>query len=170
MIDWHTILVALFKGVHIAALMLWCGGLLALPLMLSRHDPAVTPDDYRRIRSATHTTYAIIVTPAAIIAVVAGTWLIFLREVFVPWLYAKLLFVAALSAAHVWIGHLVVQVAEKPGRSRSPSPYLPVTATLVPVLIILILVLGKPELGEIPLPDWLREPRGGQLPLDVPSR
>ena len=74
MIDWHTILVALFKGVHIAALMLWCGGLLALPLMLSRHDPAVTPDDYRRIRSATHTTYAIIVTPAAIIAAVAGTW------------------------------------------------------------------------------------------------
>ncbi|MEQ3631078.1 MAG: DUF2269 family protein, partial [Sulfitobacter sp.] len=124
MSGWFPVLITLFKGVHIAALILWCAGLLALPLMLSRHDPAGTAAEYSRIRRATHTTYAILVTPAAVVAVVAGTWLIFFREAFVPWLYAKLLFVAALAAAHAWIGHLVVQVAEKPEKHRLPRSYL----------------------------------------------
>lgn len=170
MTEWLLATVPLLKGVHIAALVLWCGGLLALPLMLSRHDPAVSQDDYRRIRRATHLTYTVCVTPAALVAVIAGTWLIFFREVFVPWLYAKLLFVAGLAAAHAWIGHLLVQVAETPGRHRPPEPHLPIAAVLVPALAILVLVLGKPDLGTIPLPDWLREPRGGQLLFDVPRR
>jgi len=104
------------------------------------------------------------------VAVVAGTWLIFFREAFVPWLYAKLLFVAALAAAHAWIGHLVVQVAEKPEKHRLPRSYLPITAVGIPVIAILMLVLGKPDLWDFPLPGWLLEPRGGQLPFDVPKR
>ena len=32
------------------------------------------------------------------------------------------------------------------------------------------LLLAKPELGEIPMPGWLTEPRGHQLPFDVPRR
>ena len=170
MIDWLRDLIPLFKGAHIAALCIWCGGLLALPLMLSRHDPAVTRDDYRRIRRATHLTYTICVTPAAVIAVIAGTWLIFLREAFVPWLYAKLFFVALLVAAHAWIGHVMVDVAETPWRDRPPPPILPIAATLLPVVAILVLVLGKPELGWIAFPDWLLEPRGIQFPFDVPRR
>jgi uncharacterized membrane protein len=167
---WLPQIVVLFKGVHIAGLVLWCGGLMALPWMLSRRGPNVVGDDYRRLRRATHTTYAIIVTPAAVVAVVAGTWLIFFREVFVPWLYAKLFFVAALAAAHAWIGHMVVQVAETPGEHRTPAPYLPLAAILLPVLAILVLVLGKPELHMLPVPEWLHQPRGAQLPFDVPRR
>ena len=168
--EWLPIIITLFKGAHIAALMVWCAGLLALPLMLSHHHPDSTPGDYSLVRRATHTTYAIIVTPAAVVAVVAGTWLIFFREVFVPWLYVKLLFVAALAAAHAWVGHLIVQVAEKPEEHRPPRAYLPMTAICIPVIAILMLVLGKPDLGTIPLPDWLQEPRGNHLPFDVPSR
>ena len=170
MIQWLLAMAPLFKGVHIAALSIWCGGLLALPLMLSRHDPAAAQDDYRRIRRATHLTYTICVTPAAVIAVVAGTWLIFLREAFVPWLYAKLFFVALLVAAHAWVGHIMVSVAETPGRDRPPQPYLPFAAIFLPVLAILALVLGKPDLGWIEFPRWLLEPRGGQFPFDVPRR
>lgn len=170
MIEWLLATVPLLKGLHIGALSLWCGGLLALPLMLSRHDPAVTQEDYRRIRRATHLTYTVCVTPAAVVAVIAGTWLIFFREVFVPWLYAKLFFVAALVVAHAWIGHLLTQVAEKPGRHRPPEPYLPIASVLIPILGILILVLGKPDLSWISFPDWLLEPVGGQLPFDVPRR
>lgn len=168
MIEWLVGLVPLLKGVHIAALILWTGGLLCLPLLLARHDPAVTQEDYRRIRRATHLTYTACVTPAAIVTIVAGTWLVFLRDVFVPWLYLKLLFVAALAGAHAWIGHLIVQVAEEPGQRRAPSRYLGLVA--VPVLVILVLVLGKPELGWIAFPDWLLAPRDGQWPFDVPSR
>ncbi len=170
MIDWLVAIVPLFKGVHIAALCIWCGGLLALPMMLSRHDPAVERHDYHRIRRATHLTYAFCVTPAAVIAVIAGTWLIFLRETFVPWLYAKLFFVALLVTAHAWVGHIVVSVAEQPGRHTPPAPVLTVTAILVPVLAVLALVLGKPDLGWVELPQWLIEPHGGQFPFDVPRR
>ncbi|WP_254701868.1 CopD family protein [Roseovarius sp. THAF27] len=94
--------------------------------MLARHDLAVVADDYRIIRHATRMTYTMIVTPSAVLTVIAGTWLIFLCEVFVPWLYAKLALVALLVAVHAWIGHVLVKVAEKPGRERcfgsTPSP------------------------------------------------
>lgn len=168
--DWILSTVPLLKLLHITGLTLWCGGLLVLPLMLARHDPAVVADDYRIIRRATHMTYTMIVTPAAVLTVIAGTWLVFLREVFVPWLYAKLAFVALLVAVHAWIGHVLVKVAEKPGRHRPPHPLLPVAAALVPCLFILTLVLAKPTLDWISFPEWMTEPRSGQLPLDVPSR
>ena len=168
--DWVAAAIPYFKTLHIGALFIWCGGLMAMPLMLSRHDPADTQEDFRRIRRATHLTYTIAVTPAAVIAVIAGTWLIFLRETFVPWLYAKLFFVAVLVLAHAWIGHILVTVAETKGSHRPPGPYLPVAAVLGPALAILVLVLGKPDLGGIEFPDWLLEPRGGQLPFDVPRR
>jgi protoporphyrinogen IX oxidase len=168
--EWILATVPYLKAVHIAALFLWCGGLLAMPLMLTRHDPAHSQEDYRRIRSATHLTYTMMVTPAAVAAVIAGTWLIFLREAFVPWLYAKLFFVVVLVGAHAWIGHIVVSVAETTGRHRPPPAYLPIAVLLTPMAAILVLVLGKPELGGIAFPDWLTEPRGGQLPFEMPRR
>ena len=170
MIDWVIATIPIFKIVHIAALVMWCGGLLTLPLMLARHDPSAMVEDYRLMRRATHLTYTLCVTPAAVITVIAGTWLIFLREAFVPWLFAKLAFVALLVVAHAWIGRILVQVAEKPGDHRPPRPLLPIIAVLFPVIVILTIVLAKPTLEWIVFPDWLLEPRGGQLPFDVPSR
>lgn len=162
--------ITLLKALHIAALVIWCGGLLALPLMLTRHDPAIAADEYTRIRKATHRAYVGLVTPAAVTAIVAGTWLIFFREVFVPWLYAKLVFVAALVAAHAWVGHVVVQIAERPDDYQPPQPYLPLALILLPVFAILFLVLGKPDLSWVRVPQWLQEPLGHELPLDVPRR
>jgi uncharacterized membrane protein len=169
-LDWLFALIPILKGIHIAALILWCGGILALPMMLSRHAPDVVADDYRMIRHATHLTYTLWVTPAAVIAVIAGTWLIFLREAFVPWLFAKLFFVALLVAAHVWIGHIIARNAEDPEYHTPPRPYLPAMAALLPMVAILTLVLAKPAMDWVVMPDWLLAPRGGQLPFDVPSR
>ncbi|MCX7561239.1 CopD family protein [Sulfitobacter sp. F26204] len=169
MLDWLISTIPLFKIVHIAALAIWCGGLLALPVMLARHDPNGTLDDYRIIRHATHTTYTLCVTPAAVIAVIAGTWLIFLREAFVPWLFAKLAFVALLVVAHAWIGHIVAKIAEQPGFHQPPRPIFPIFAVLVPIVAILTLVLAKPVLNGNVFPDWLLVPRNGQLPFEVPS-
>jgi uncharacterized membrane protein len=166
--EWLHPLVPLLKALHIAALCLWSGGLLALPLMLARHEPAISRYDYERIRIATHLTYTLCVTPAAVITVIAGTWLVFARETFALWFYVKLLFVALLVSAHAWIGRLLVEVAEKPGRHRAPEPYLPLALVAIPLAAILVLVLAKPELGWIGFPRWLQEPAGRQLPFDVP--
>lgn len=170
MSGWAAALLPHAKALHLLALTLWCGGLLALPLMLAHHDPANSDRAFRRIRRATHLTYTMAVTPAAIAAVVAGTWLIFLGEVLVPWLYAKLLFVAMLAGAHAWIGHVIVAVVESRPQRRPPPQALALGLVLVPVLAILVLVLGKPDLSGPGFPRWLTEPRGGQLPFDVPSR
>lgn len=169
MIDWIVSTVPIFKAIHIVGLTIWCGGLLALPLMLSRHDPAIPVEDYRMIRRASHLTYTMCVTPAAVIAVIAGTWLIFLREMFTPWLYAKLAVVALLVLAHGWIGHVVVRIGEKPTEHTPPSPVLPIAAVIIPTVAILVLALAKPPLAGINFPQWLIEPRGGQLLFDVPS-
>lgn len=170
MTEWAPVVVPYLKAVHILALFMWCGGLFALPLMLSRHDPTNTRDDFVRIRRATHLAYTVAVTPSAVIAIVAGTWLIFFREALVPWLYLKLLFVALLVSAHAWIGHIIVSVAETKERHGPPPAYVPITAIVVPMLVILGLVLGKPDFSGLEFPRWLTEPRGGQLLFDVPRR
>jgi protoporphyrinogen IX oxidase len=168
-IDWLISTTPLFKAVHIAGLAMWCAGLLALPLMLARHDPSMPLVDYRLMRRASHITYASVVTPAAVLTVIAGTWLIFLRETFTPWLYAKLVFVALLVAAHGWIGHGVVQIGENPSEHTPPPSYLPIIAVMIPVLAILYLVLAKPGLGWISIPDWLTAPRENQSFFEVPN-
>lgn len=170
MIDWIVPAVPLIKVVHIVGLVVWIGGMLALPLMLTRHDPAISLEDYRIIRRASHMSYTLCVTPAAVVAVVAGTWLIFLREVFSPWLYAKLAMVALLVLAHGWIGHTVAMVGEEPSDHKPPASFVPISLVLLLVVAILFLVLAKPALEWIVFPVWLTEPQDRQLLFDVPSR
>lgn len=168
MIDWLQPIIPHMKALHVTALALWTGGLFALPLMLSRHDPAIGQADFSRIRRATHFSYTLAITPAAVIAIASGLVLIFLREVFVPWMFAKLVFVALLVTFHAWVGGTLVRVAEEKGTHVPPEPLVPLLLLMVPVLVILTLVLAKPDLGDIPLPGWLMHPRGGHLPFEVP--
>lgn len=157
------------KGLHLAMLILWCGGLFALPLMLSMHDATVSQEDFTRIRHLTHFSYVFAITPAALIAIGTGTALIFLREVYVPWLFAKLVFVALLVAFHAWVGSVLVRVTESEGTRLPPRPGLPLIVLLLPVLTILILVLGKPDLQMIPMPVWLTQAQDNQLPFAAPN-
>ncbi|WP_025051033.1 CopD family protein [Sulfitobacter noctilucae] len=168
MSDWLIWLIPIFKAGHIFGLIVWCGGLIGMSLMLALHDPAVSQVDYHRIRRATHLTYTLAVTPAAVLTVIAGTWLIFMRGTFFPWFYAKLFFVMLLVSAHIWIGEVLVSVADSAGRKRPPHPWLPIAAILVPATFILFLVLAKPDLGWLAFPDWLQEPLDADFPLDVP--
>lgn len=163
-------LIPYLKALHIAGLLIWCAGLFALPTMIARHDPAIGLADYQRIRRASHYAYTLVVTPAAVISVIAGTWLILIREVYEPWLYLKLLFVALLVGFHGWVGHSIVAVAENAQSFRMPPPGLVALVLTLIILAILVLVLGKPEFGPLEGPDWLTEPLGRQLPFDVPRR
>lgn len=170
MIEWLQPIIPHLKALHVAMLGLWCAGLFALPLMLARHDPAIGQLDYARIRRATHYGYTFFVTPAAMIAIASGTLLIFLREVFVLWLFAKLVLVALLVAFHAWVSYIIVAVAETPGTHRPPEPLWSALLLTCLILGILALVLAKPDLGGIPTPAWIERPWGVQLPFDVPRR
>lgn len=166
-----SLAIALLKFVHIAAVLVWCAGLIALPIMLAQHRLDDSQHRYARIRRFTHYGYTRLITPAAVIAVAAGTALIFLRETFVPWFFAKLMAVGVLVALHALIGNTVVRMGEaKSGNPLAPHPFLPVALVMGAIGAILLLVLAKPLLPTEAMPDWLQAPRNQSLPTEeVPT-
>lgn len=165
-----SLAIALFKFGHIAALLVWCAGLIALPIMLAQHAHGDGQDRYTRIRKFTHYSYTHLVTPAAVIAVAAGIVLIFLRETFVPWFFAKMAFVGALVVLHALIGGVVIRMGEEKGDVIAPRPYLPVALVVAVIVAILALVLAKPVISPGSAPEWLQSPRNESLLVDeVPT-
>ena len=168
--EWILVSIPHFKLVHIVSLLVWCGGLIAMPLMIARHDPGNSHAEFLRVHHATHNFYTTVITPAAVVAVISGAWLMFMRQTFNPWFFAKLAFVAMLVAVHAWIGHMVVEARLSGGKQRATPSFLLLAVLMVPMTAILFLVLGKPDLGAIAVPAWLVEPRGHQLPFEIPMR
>lgn len=165
-----TDIVPHLKALHLGFVALWAAGLFALPQMLARHDRNLLNSEFTQIRRATHYAYIWAVTPAAVLAIATGAALIFVREVFTVWLFAKLVLVAGLVAVHAWIGHTITSVAETEGRHEPPDAIVPGLILIVLILGILVLVLTKPELEELPMPAWLQVPLDRPLPFDVPNR
>lgn len=168
--SWTEAIIPHMKALHLGFLALWMAGLFALPQMLARHDRGLLRSEFEQIRRATHYSYVWAVTPFAVLAIATGAALIFLREVFTVWLFAKLVLVTGLVAVHAWIGHTLVHVAESEGRHEPPDALVPGLVITGLVLGILTLVLAKPELEEIPVPAALLAPLDRQLPFDVPNR
>ena len=67
------------KFLHIAALAVWMAGLLYLPALLCAHRRINDRQDFARVRMASRFVYLLIASPAACIAVGAGTALLFLN-------------------------------------------------------------------------------------------
>lgn len=164
MTPFFGLFLSITKGVHIAALVLWCAGLVALPLMLSKHRADEAQADYTRLRLLTHLSYIFIVTPAAVLAIIAGTWLIFMRGVYEPWFYAKLVAVGLLVILHAWVGHIVLLMSERRGEYQPPNTVPVIIGSFVIMTAVLLLVLGKPVIGDI-TPSWLNQPMNRQLPF-----
>lgn len=167
---WAEALVPHVKALHLGFLAVWVAGLIALPQMLARHDRAIVQGEFAQIRLATHYGYVWLITPAAIVAIVSGGALIFMRDVFTVWIMAKLVLVTGLVAVHAWVGHTIIEVAETEGQHEPPEPWLPTVIIAGLVIGVLSLVLAKPELEEVPMPSWLLTPLGRHLPFDIPSR
>lgn len=167
---WIEGLIPHVKALHLSFVAVWLAGLLALPRMLARHDRAIVQAEFAEIRRATHFGYVWVITPAAILAISTGAALIFMREVFTVWIFAKLVLVTGLVAMHAWVGHTIMAVAETEGAHEPPEPLVPTLVIFVLLIAILFLVLSKPELKEMAMPSWLLNPLGRQLPFDIPNR
>lgn len=156
------------KALHVAALVVWCAGLLALPFLLRVHRTLLrggaAQADFTRTRLLTHTLYTRYATPSAVVAIAAGTGLVFLERVTDPWLVAKLTFVAGMVLVHAWLGHLVLKAGERP-EWRMPQPMVALLLLLPLMAAILLLVLAKPPLHRVEalLPEAVLSPRGVDL-------
>lgn len=156
------------KALHIAALIVWCSGLFALPLLLSKHGPQQTQSHFARLRKLTDSNYRYVMTPAAVVAIAAGSALVFVRSVYEPWMFAKLAAVGLLVCLHTWQGWAVARMGETAGQARLPAVALMTGFAVCLIDAVLVLVLGKPPLPVDLLPDWLMTPRYRPLPVEEP--
>ena len=162
-------MIALFKAVHVVGLVVWCAGLIALPIILQAYGRTAgvrTQSGYSELRLLTHRGYVGLVTPGAVVAIGAGIVLLFLAEIRDPWMMAKLAAIAGMAICHAWIGHMIAMTGEHTGAYRLPSP-VPVLLGAIGLMgLVLWLVLAKPDLASLlsGLPDWMRQPLGRELP------
>lgn len=158
------------KALHIAALSIWGGGLLALPGIMAREYRSVAGDAgnlgalwrHRVSRFA----YDLIVSPAAVVAIGSGTALIFVTMPLEGWLFLKLAAVGGLVVVHMWVGRIIDQF-EAP--EQPPTPLISTVLSTLAILficLILWLVLQKPDVPESLFPGWLLE-RPDPLPFDL---
>jgi protoporphyrinogen IX oxidase len=164
--------IPILKAIHIAALAIWCAGLILLPILLhiyGRRAEMRTQAGFTEFRWLTHYSYTGVVTPAAVIAVAVGTVLIFALEILAPWMLAKLLAVGGMVLAHAWLGYLIVHAGERREIFRMPPAGLALLAILPLIGVVLWLVLAKPPLDDLIrlFPDVLMEPRGNPIPAGL---
>ncbi|MDP2355146.1 MAG: CopD family protein [Beijerinckiaceae bacterium] len=156
-------MISALKFFHISALAVWCAGLLLLPVLLHRADNPLREGEAARMRMFSHHAYNAIISPAAVIATVAGGVLLFARWVFDPWMFLKLALIGFLVLMHTYVGHCVTRLGEKGYVRPILSPTALFIAGISIMCAILFLVLAKPQLNADVMPEWLRTPVGGQL-------
>lgn len=136
-----------FLVLHIGALLIWMGALLYLPLLIAVSAPSAADGE----NSATgYTTVARflftqVASPAALLAIVAGTIVFMLNRIIDPWLVIKLTLVTALVVCHALTGLMVLRSEEAvQGSQRSKSVVLVVVMCMLMASIV-GLVLAKPS-------------------------
>ena len=132
------------KGLHILGILVWCAGLVYLPALLAAHPRTTDAIEMRRLRAMTRFTYVAVTSPAAIIAIVAGTLLIYPARPVGMWLPAKLTAVSLLMLFHVACGVLIGKLHDRPRLLASGTQLSLIAIPSLLVLVILWLVLGKP--------------------------
>ncbi len=155
-------MIAALKALHVAGLVCWCAALIGLPLLLHRHGGARRQRQFSEYRLVTHIGYIGFATPAALVAIAAGTALILLAEVFEPWLLIKLVFVAGMVMVHVWFGHLIQRSGEERRSEWHGGPLmgLALVVPLIAVVLGLVLLKPAPERLLALIPAQLLVPRG----------
>lgn len=163
------------KFLHVGAIALWVGGLIGLPWLMGQHEGIRRRHGrhaLQRLHAMARMLHVGLVSPAAVLAIMSGTALIFLRETYAPWFTAKLGFVVLLGAGHVLCARTMVRlfaddlIEEEPEGKVDPRRLRlrPGRAVLLNGLIgvgavgILLMVLMKPPLDFRDLAPGLFQP------------
>jgi uncharacterized membrane protein len=146
------------KFIHITGIAIWIAGLLYLAWLLAGHDTVRDQQDFARIRMASRFAYMGLVSPAAFIAVGAGSALLFVSDALHPWMFAKLAVVTVLVVVHVQYAYVLTHLAEEGAQQPTLRIRVMVAAILAAAAAIIYLALAKPLLDGDFLPQWLSQP------------
>jgi protoporphyrinogen IX oxidase len=142
-----------FLAVHIGAVLFWCGGLLYLPALIAstrtgRAEIGSTP---RRHDSVARFVFTHVATPAALLAIAAGSLVFLLNQTTEGWLVAKLTLVFGLAVVHALVGLLVMRAEDEDGKTVLPWCWALAIAMCALMIAIIWIVLAKPALD---FPAW----------------
>ena len=152
-------MIALAKFAHIAAIAIWAAGIVSLPGLYVQRTHVEDEDALLRLQRIARFAYIAIISPAAFLAVLTGTALIFLRQTFEPWFSVKLAFVGLLAIIHVLTGLVVIRLFRE-GEIYPVWRFVMATAlSATVVLAIFFIALAKPAV-DLALLDVLSEPGG----------
>lgn len=134
-----------FKLIHIAAIAIWAAGLLNLPGLLAAHPQCAGSEaDFRRLRKQTRLVYVALMSPAAVIAVISGTVLVFLAASIGGWIVLKLAAVSGMVLLHVYMGKLLGQLLKQPQLRRPFVHQILVLPAVMLIVAVITLVSWKP--------------------------
>ena len=148
------------KFLHLAAIALWSGGLIALPFLFWQRRLLKPGEELDRLHRVTRLVFVELTSPAAFIAIGSGTILIFLQATFAEWFSLKMVFVGIMAMLHVVAGLVMAQLYLPDGRF-SRFAYVTLTSAYVVVIAaILWIVLAKPHIDANQIAAHLFEPGG----------
>lgn len=139
----------LLKVVHVAAISVWCAGLLCLPSLYIQRRNMNRTVDLHRLQAMVRFAYIVIVSPLAFVAVASGTVLVFTEQVFAPWFAMKLAFVGMMAFAHVLMGLVVIRLFREGEDYPIWRFALATVLTGGIITCVLWLVLAKPEIPSL---------------------
>jgi len=147
------------KFLHIAAICIWSAGLICLPSLYVQRAHVPNESSLHRLHALVRFLYVGLISPAAFVGIATGTGLMFVRDTWAAWFGAKLLFVGLMGTIHILTGLVIIRLFDD-GQIYPVKRFVAITAlSIATVSIILLLVLGKPNLPVL-LPEVLFEPGG----------
>lgn len=133
---------------HIIFLVGWCGSLLYLPALIHGSVNQAFPDGagsmVGRQPRMPRWVFTLVSTPAALLAIVAGTGVFLANAIVEFWLLAKLALVSVLVVGHILMGVLITRAEQ--GKHRLLTRWCLVSAIALSALMVSIIwiVLSKP--------------------------
>jgi protoporphyrinogen IX oxidase len=134
------------KFIHLAAIAIWSGGLLALPFLFWQRRVLKAGPDLDRLHRITRLVYVELTSPAAFIAIASGTALIFLQSTFAEWFTIKMVLVGLMAMLHVVAGLVMHQLFSPSGRFGRLSFVVLSSSYAVLITAIVWVVLAKPHI------------------------
>ncbi len=137
---------AWLKALHITFLILWSVGLLYMPALFAAYASVRDREERKRMRIITRFTFIVIASPAAVLAIITGTALVYATAIQGSWLPAKLAVVALMGFFHVYCGQRVVTLETGRDIERRSFHIALVIVPFTLISTVLWLVLAKPAL------------------------
>ena len=132
------------KALHIVFVVAWFAGLFYLPRLFVYHAQAEDIVSKERFKVMERKLYRGIMGPAMGLAILTGAWMWLGFGIGGNWLYAKLVFVAALIGYHEWLGALMRAFARDANRHSHVFYRWVNEAPVLLLVAIVVLVVVKP--------------------------